>query len=567
MRLWDRLAFRFGLGLAAAGLLTLLGSAWFNVHLQNDHMLGLMQSRADQLVGVVMSVTHDAMLANDNAELEHLINAIGQQEDIRRIRLISRDGVVAYSTDPTDAGRVIEPTSPSCVSCHQHTPPVAEVPPTGSVRVLDLPGEPAGVLEVVAAVSNQARCSSAACHAHPPEHRVLGVLEARVSLAAAQTDLASSSRELALGLFLGAAVIVVVVGFLTWRWVLRPIGDLTFATDRLASGDQGARVPVHTHDEIGVLGNAWNHMADELMSARADLEDWSATLEQRVEDKTAELQQAQDQMLRVERMASLGALAAEVAHEINNPLAGIAMYARLMRRKLGTDGSSEGGPGSGEIDRAELANVLEMIDEEGRRCGRIVRNLLLFSRTPTARISDVDVGAVVQRCCMLIGHKAQLETITIDSEVDPGTPVIQGDAAQIEQMLLGLVMNAIEACDPEDTVTIVIEPGKLEDGVRAVVRDTGRGIPAEYRDKIFEPFFSTKTESSGIGLGLSVVYGIVHRHGGTIEVRSQEGVGTEMIVELPGRPPGELDEEPTGSGEVFKRFEPTTRPPDREQEP
>lgn len=584
MRLRDRLALRFGVALAVAGLLTLAGSAWFNLYMQEDHMLGLMRSRADQLVGVVLSVAHDAMLANDKAELEHLIGAIGRQQDIRRLRLIDPAGRIAYSDDPADVGTVLGADNHTCIVCHAQTPPAADVPGGAGVRVLEVPGEPAGVLEVLSAVRNEPRCAEAACHAHPADQKVLGVLEAQVSLAAIQTDLASSSRELATGLFLGVLVIVVVVGLVTWRLVLRPVSEITLATERLAAGDLATRVPVHTRDEIGMLGSAWNHMAGELTTARAGLEEWSATLELRVQEKTAELEQAQEQVLRIERRAALGALSAEVAHEINNPLAGIAMYARLLRRKLGFDArdgavqAGRGTPGeSGDggdtasaplppLDRGELANVLAMIEEESRRCGRIVRNLLLFSRTPTARVTDVDLAAVVQRCCMLVGHKAELDGIGIDSEIDPAAPTIRGDAAQVEQMLLGLVMNAIEASTAEDQITVVIEPGQQQDGARIIVRDTGRGIPAEFRDKIFEPFFSTKTESSGIGLGLSVVYGIVNRHGGSIEVRSEEGVGTEMIVELPAEPPAELDETPTPPDEVFKQRNAPARPPDREQE-
>jgi two-component system NtrC family sensor kinase len=567
-RPWNRLAFRIILGLLLAGALALVGAGWLNLHLQQEHLLGLMESRAAQSMNTVLAVTRGAMLANDKDELVHLVDAIAGQDDIRRIRLFDAVGQMRYSSGPE--GEVPAPgiTDAPCSTCHQYSPTPATLPGSELVRVIADPHSGGRLLEVIAPVPNEAQCSASGCHSNSAQQQILGVLEAQISLAALEEDLSASSRELAAALFFSVVATVGIVGALTWRWVLRPVGELTSATGRLAAGDLTVRVQADSADELGDLGRAWNHMAGELAAAREDLAQWGQTLERRVADKTEELEQAQKQMLRVERRASLGALAAEVAHEINNPLAGIATYARLMRRKLGFEHGEPAdptpNPAAPKIPRAELANVFEMIDDEARRCGRIVRNLLLFSRTPTARVGEVDLGALLQRCCMLVGHKAELADISVRSEVDPSAPMIAGDAAQLEQMLLGLVMNAIEACEAGDTVTVTISPG-AGSGVRLVVADTGRGIPAVHRDKIFEPFFSTKEESSGIGLGLAVVYGIVQRHGGAIDIESEEGLGTRMIVDLAARPP-EQDPVAEGPDQIFSRRDAGRRSPGREEE-
>ncbi|MGE5127686.1 MAG: sensor histidine kinase, partial [Betaproteobacteria bacterium] len=233
----------------------------------------------------------------------------------------------------------------------------------------------------------------------------------------------------------------------------------------------------------------------------------------------------------VEKMASLGKLAAVVAHEINNPLAGIRTYARLLRRQLaGQDATPPSAEQLRETDR-----VLEMVDGEAGRCGDIVRNLLAFSRQTAARFSEEDLTAVVERCRLLLNHQAEMLGVTLLAQVDPGLPRVVCDAAQVQQMILALAMNALEATPAEGRVSI--EARRDGDGVRLVVADTGGGIPKQHLDRIFEPFFTTKEAGKGVGLGLAVVYGIANSHHGTIAVDSEPGRGTTFTVRLPARQP------------------------------
>jgi two-component system NtrC family sensor kinase len=217
-------------------------------------------------------------------------------------------------------------------------------------------------------------------------------------------------------------------------------------------------------------------------------------------------------------MVSLGKLAATVAHEINNPLAGISTYARLLRKGLSPDAKGQ--------------RALTMMEEEARRCGRIVRNLLLFSRDQGANLEEINLGELVDRDVMLVQHGADLGAVEIRIEIEEGLPPLYADRGQIQQLLLVLFMNAIEAMPDGGLLSLRAERGG-EDEVVLTVSDTGCGIPPEQQSQVFEPFFTTKEEGKGVGLGLAVAYGIVERHGGRIQLDSVPGQGTTFTVYLP----------------------------------
>jgi two-component system NtrC family sensor kinase len=249
-------------------------------------------------------------------------------------------------------------------------------------------------------------------------------------------------------------------------------------------------------------------------------------------------------------MASLGKLAATVAHEINNPLTGISTYARLLRRKLADQGDGTAVESAGETENIarESARVLKLIDEEAARCGNIVKNLLLFSRTPAARYTEHDLQPLLERCVLLLKHQAELQEVGLRLDVGVELPRLSCDSSQIQQMILALAMNAIEATPPGGEVTISAREQDSGEGLVLEVSDSGRGIAAEHLDKIFEPFFTTKEGANGVGLGLAVVYGIVSRHHGTVDVKSSPGSGTVVTIHLPlSQPPAQ--DTPTGNFE------------------
>ncbi|MFA5112328.1 MAG: PAS domain S-box protein, partial [Desulfobaccales bacterium] len=232
-----------------------------------------------------------------------------------------------------------------------------------------------------------------------------------------------------------------------------------------------------------------------------------------------ELEAAQSQLVHTEKIASLGRMAAGVAHEINNPLAGILIYAELLQRDLAADDAHR--------------ENLEVIVNQTMRCQQIVNRLLDFSRQTLGQKKLFDINDVLHRCVELISHQPFFLNIKVEERLDPFLPQIVGDPGQLQQVFTNLLLNAADAMNGQGRITIASRPTPQEDGVILTFSDTGVGIPVEIRDKIFEPFFTTKPPGKGTGLGLSIVYGVMQRHGGAIEADSSPGGGTTFTIRLP----------------------------------
>jgi signal transduction histidine kinase len=255
-------------------------------------------------------------------------------------------------------------------------------------------------------------------------------------------------------------------------------------------------------------------------------------LETKVEERTAQLRAAERKLMQADRLASLGELAASVAHEINNPVSGVLNLSMLMQRILKEDGIP-----SGRV--AEFRRYLGQVASETSRVGRIVSDLLSFSRRSKPQETEADLNAIVRTTVSLVTHKLQLANVQLDLDLPDDLPRVHCDASQMQQVVINLVLNAAEAIKGGGTVSVRTRPEGTPkpSGVVLEVRDTGSGIPRELLGKIFDPFFTTKEEGKGVGLGLAVVYGIVEAHGGEIEVESRIGEGSLFRVSLPLAPP------------------------------
>ena len=529
------LAARFGLALCAGTALILVAVGYASLHLQRSHLTRLVESRATEVAEVIRRSTRDAMMRDDPGEVRRIIQTIADQESFERIRVFDSRGKITISTAEEEVGALVDIDAEQCVSCHQTGRPLARVEQENRTRVFR-PVSGGRVLGVIAPLHNEPGCAEADCHAHPPNTSVLGVLDVQLPLGTVDADLAASERQLVLGLVVAVLAVLGLAWLLTWRTVLRPVARLTRATGRIAAGDFSQRLVAGHEGEISELTDAWNVMSERLGRARYELEELNATLEKRVDDKTTQLEQARRRMFRVEKMASLGKLAAVVAHELNNPLAGIATYARLLRRRSEEAASATSAGSAVSPEEADLRRILALIEDESRRCGGIVRNLLLFSRAPEARFAEESLFPLLERCMMLLRHRAELSDVSLVLDVPVDLPMVECDASQVEQVVLALAINGLEATPPGGYVAIAAR-GEGETSISIQIRDSGRGIPPEHLSAIFEPFFTTKEGESGVGLGLSVVYGIVERHQGTVAVDSSPGSGTVFTVRLPLRQP------------------------------
>jgi len=530
VRLGLRLALALCLGVAV--ILAVAGA--YNLHMQHTHLLGIVNTAADRIVETIRTSTHDAMLRNEPDQVRRIIETIGAQRGIDRIRVFDKQGKITTSTVASEVGSLVDTNAEECYACHQRDRPLDRLERDDRMRIFA--GDPGRVMGVISPIQNEPDCVGAGCHVSPAEQPLLGVLDVRLSLAGVDKDLRTSITEMTIGLVGTALAVLGLALMLSWRMVLRPVGRLTEAASRVTAGDLSATVPQTSSDEIGELSAAWNTMVGEVGRSRDQLEASGRELERKVEEKTAELNEAHERMLLVEKMASLGKLAAVVAHEINNPLAGISTYAKLLDKRMAT------GPGAldGEDVVEETRRILQLVDGEAMRCGDIVRNLLLFSRTLSTDFAAQEILPLVQRCTMLVRHQAELAEVGLETHADAELPPIVCDGPQIQQMILAVLMNAIEASGAGDAVSIHATFDAPSDLLRVRISDTGSGIPREYLPRIFEPFFTTKQE--GAGLGLAVVYGIVHRHRGRCDVDSTPESGTTFTIWLPRQQSSEAAE-------------------------
>jgi len=249
-------------------------------------------------------------------------------------------------------------------------------------------------------------------------------------------------------------------------------------------------------------------------------------LEKMVEKRTRQLKETQGKLIQQDKMASLGKLSASVVHEINNPIAGILNLNLLMQRIL-----AEGGLGPENI--GNFSKYLTLMETETRRVSRIISNLLGFSRQSNMELSRFDLDQLIEKTLLLNENLLKLGHVTVKKVIAPDLPKMVGSPDLLQQVVINMISNAVEAMQPEGG-TLQISAGLLENGtILLQFKDTGIGVPVENRSRLFEPFFTTKKKGKGVGLGLSVVYGIVKEHGGRIDVESQEGQGTVFRIELP----------------------------------
>jgi two-component system, NtrC family, sensor kinase len=519
-----------GVALCLGAAAILLGAGAWNLHLQRAHLTRLVGVSAERVADTIRGSTRDGMLRNDAEQVHRMIASIGEQPGIARIRIFNKEGTIRTSTDASEVGRQVDKSAEQCYACHQRGRPLDRLERKDRVRIFRA-ASGQQVLGIIAPIHNEAQCA-ASCHAHPASQRVLGVLDVQLSMDSVDEALVASEHQMLGGLAATVGATLTLVGGLVWALVVKPVQRLRLAMSRVSQGDLESRVPVTSRDEIGAMAAAWNDMTEELGRSRTQLEEWNRTLEQRVAEKTEELTRAHDRMLLAQKMASLGKLAAMVAHEINNPLAGVRTYVRLLRRQME----------SGQPPREEAEHVLEIVDSEIGRCGDIVRNLLTFSRAGAAHFTEESLVPLLARCEQLLRHQAQISGVALSLDTEADLPRVECDAAQIQQAILALAINALEAMPTGGRATFAARRHGAE-GVVVEVSDTGPGIPEEDREHVFEPFFTTKEVGKGVGLGLAVVYGIVSRHRGRIELRSEVGRGSTFSMFLPLRQPPAEDGE------------------------
>jgi two-component system NtrC family sensor kinase len=378
-------------------------------------------------------------------------------------------------------------------------------------------------------VLNEMSCYTASCHAHSENDEVLGSLIIRLPLNELDNALKKSSTEFLLVALLTTILIVATFIYFTRKRIKDPLNSLIKASEAVSAGELKTRIDLQPGllDDMQKVSLAFNNMLDHIDNATNELENWSKQLEYKVQKKSEELSEAQNELINVERIASLGKLSSSVAHEINNPLSGILVYTKLVYKQLDSQ----------DLTPARKENILrqlKLIESETKRCGDIVKGLLDFSRKDQDDFEEKNLNEIVKGTYEFMTHHIKIANISFIADFDARDDLIFCSPGQIKQACVALLVNASEAIG--DSGEIVIRTKNPDSNtVRLEISDNGSGISPDDIPHIFEPFFSTKRDARGIGLGLAIVHGIIQNHGAKIEVNSTLGKGTTISINFPLR--------------------------------
>jgi two-component system NtrC family sensor kinase len=489
---------------------------YFNLATFRKVMYDYAVSDADSLSQIIIETTYNQKMEHDQFKLTQLINWLGGGQGIEHIRLINKNGRIIFSSKEEEIGTFVNKDAEACSMCHEGMEPKLTASSMHRSRIFRNP-EGKEVLGLARAIYNREGCYVAACHFHPENFKVLGVLDIIVSLDSLNHQISLYRYRFVAMTCILIFMIWMVLNLLTQKLVNRPIQQLVHHTRQIASGDLESKPTITSRDEFGKLAGSFASMTESLRTAQDDLKSWGMNLESIVEERTREIKQIQAQLIRSEKLASLGELVAGIAHEINNPLTGILVFSSLVTSDK-------------RLDPA-LQEDMEMVVRETKRCAEIVKGLLEFSREYPPQTEQTSLNDIMDKALSLVCHQSSFHSLTLEKEYQADLPLCTADPNQVEQVFINILLNASQAMPGGGILHVRTAVSDDRSSAFVEISDTGCGIPEETLARIFDPFYTTK--SKGTGLGLSVSYGIIENHGGRIEVRSQVGAGTTFTIFLP----------------------------------
>jgi len=522
------LKLKVGVYLALALALSMSVFTALVVQHQRDELLDAAKDHLSQVSEIVTRSTRYAMLQNQPDYVSRIIQDIARQEKMVKVRIVAKDGKIIQSSNAGEVGQIVDRNADGCIHCHLGEKPLDQVDKSDRTWIYT---DPAGkrLLGSMEVIRNDATCASASCHVHDKAQSVLGVLDIAYSLGDIDQTLRINSMAMAVFSLNFIVICALLVSLLVARLVYRPLADLEEGARRLASGDLEHAIPVRSGDEFGHVAASFNTMVAALQKSQEELQQWANRLEQKVEERTKELRIAEAETARSEKLASVGLLAAGIAHELNNPLTGVLTFSHLLRQKM-PEGSQD-------------AEDLDLVIRETKRCASIIKRLLDFAREKPPEKKFADVNQIIEAAARILERPASLAGVDILMELDHDLPPIWVDGDLIEQVILNMLANAQHAIEGEGRIVLrsrsLPEPKSPGPGLPPVpmieiaIIDNGCGIPSQNLQRIFDPFFTSKEVGKGTGLGLSVSHGIVAAHGGSIEVESTVGKGSAFRVFLP----------------------------------
>lgn len=493
----------------------------------NNYMEKVTLRCGERVARLVDRALQTTMMSSDHTELVQTIDYLCEIPGIRNISIYNSDGHVQHAT----RGNIFHPdtvlkTQFSCNDCHISADTTRWIEKGVCVFNKDIDG--GRELVILAPVLNLEGCSSIDCHAEEAGNELLGLLEIELPL---------NEMDNALNRTIFNYFIIVLLFIMSFTGILlvfahhrihKPLSRIVTASKEVRQGNMNLRLDVASSDlsDIREVEEAFNQMLASIAETSRELQQWSHDLESKVLEKTEDLERSQNEIYHIERLASLGKLSASVAHEINNPLAGILTYAKLVSRMLTNV----------EFDtkkKESITSHLGMIQSETMRCGLIVRGLLDFSRDDTPNLKLTEMNKVLAETMRLVQHSFQIAGVEFTQDFSASEDRVKANPNKIKQACLAVLSNALEAV-PENEGSVHYRSYNPSESLYAIeITDNGIGIDEKDKKHIFEPFFSRKRDTSGIGLGLAVTFGIVKQHDGKIEVDSAPGRGTTITFILP----------------------------------
>ncbi len=513
-------------------ILLLIASNLIFRSVNDGYINTVIHQNGSNIGSIVEGALYHSMLENNRGALQNTLDVINTMPGIDDVNMYDDQDNLAYSSFSENKEGHIDP---NCKACHKDM--ATKFPrKEKSYRIIDSRSacqmsqtdKGSRHLLIRTPILNEPSCyNTAACHAHSAEQEVLGSLFIKMPLAEVDAAVRTSSMEF---FILAAAITLFLATFLLWftrKNIKNPLSAIIRASEAVATGDHTARLAVNDNqlDDIRMLSHAFNHMLDNLQTATTELQNWSKQLEYKVQKKSEELGEVQNELISIERIASLGKLSSSVAHEINNPLSGILVYTKLVHKKL-TGLEIEAGK------KDSMLRHLKLIEDETKRCGDIVKSLLDFSRKDQNDFETRHLHEILTDTFHLMSHPISIANINFTTEFKAVSDLVWCSPNQIKQACVALLVNASEAV-AEGGEIVFRSHNSDEEFIHVEISDNGSGISQQDIQHIFEPFFTTKHHGSGVGLGLSIVHGIVKSHNGRIGVKSEPGKGTVFTIILP----------------------------------
>jgi len=474
-------AFSFLLFSVAIGTVTFL-----HIHREHQHITSSSRSAAELMLSVIERSVASAMSTGNSRDVQTIFEEVGNDPLLLGVRIFHPDGRILNSADPGEIGQQVNAHD---LATFQR----------GETHIV-FPGPDGETLGVVRPIYFESRCNS--CHS--PEEKVIGILNIDYSLATMNNQMIDSSQFFFLSMLVVIVLLTSGVSVLIRRLVCHPLRAITGKMAQVEAGDLTAQFSSDRKDEIGRLMLSFNSMVDRLRQANEDL-------------KTCHNQQLE----RVDRLASVGEMSAGIAHEIKNPLAAISGAITV----LASDFPEE------DPRREVISKVLEQIT----RLDKAATDLLYFGKPGKPSFGLVDTNELLKKTLFFIAQHPEAGNMHQVKEFTRNLPPVWVDEKQLQQVFFNIIINAIQAMDGGGTLLLqtdlVHRDGK--EVVRVLVGDSGPGIPPEALQKVFTPFFTTKTQ--GTGLGLAICRQLMEQQGGAIQVSSRRGDGTRVTIELPVR--------------------------------